>query len=396
MSGREEFKEQIKRGVIFAAGMAAGARCMYMLDPDLGRRRRALVCDRVTWVFHHTQRTLDKSLRDLGNRLQGLVANTTSLLMPERVPDEVLIERVRTRLGRVVSHPGAIEVAVKSGIVTLSGPVFEDEAPRLLWAVRSMRDVLGVENRLKLHRSAEGVPGLQGPERPRRQEFELLREEWAPATRLVVGTSGGLLLAAGATRRGLLGAGLGLLGTGLILRSLTNRAPGRLLGLTEREAAGIQVQKTLTIHAAPEKVFELLADPEKFPRIMSHIQEVKKVAERRYRWTVVGPLNAPLSWESEITDMVSNKLLAWRSVPGAVVENSGLVQVSEAPGEAARVHIRLKYNPPAGELGNAIAWLFDSDLKRVLDRDFASFKSLMEQGRTTAHHHRVTLAEVAG
>ncbi len=394
MSARTEVKEEIKRSLIFVGGMAVGARCMYMLDPDRGRRRRAMARDKVVLAVHHAERTLDKGVRDLANRLQGLIATASSLFNLEPVDDVTLAERVRTRLGRAVSYPSAIDVAVQDGVVILSGPVLEHELPNLLWAVRSVGGVAAVEDQLSTHRSTEGVPGLQGPGRMRGADFELLREEWAPATRLVVGSAGGLLLAAGAWKRGLGGAALGAAGLSLIMRTLTNRTPERFFGLDG--TAGVEVQKTVQIQAPLQQVFELLANPERLPEFMDHVQDIKKTGEKRYRWTISGPFNGALHWESEITELVPNQLLCWKSVPGAVVENAGVMQFSEVAGGATRVHIRWKYNPPAGEFGYMVARFFGGDLKRMLDQDLSRLKSLLERGKTTAHHHAVTLEQVAG
>ncbi len=69
---------------------------------------------------------------------------------------------MRSELGRVVSHPGPLVVAVEHGVVTLSGPLLAIEREQLIGAVRGVRGVKDVEDRLEVHESATGVPGLQG------------------------------------------------------------------------------------------------------------------------------------------------------------------------------------------------------------------------------------------
>jgi uncharacterized membrane protein len=64
-----------------------------------------------------------------------------------------------------------------------------------------------------------------------------------------------------------------------------------------------------------------------------------------------------------------------------LVEHAGIVQF-EPMGTGTRVQIRLSYNPPAGALGHAIAWLTGSDPKRELDEDLARMKSFVETGIT--------------
>lgn len=388
MQGR--MKCQLEKAMIFAGGMSLGARLMYLLDPDHGRRRRAMARDRALWLAHQAELTVDRGVRDLFHRAQGAADETFSLLAPKPASDQVLRDRVRSRLGRATSHPHAIEVEAKDGWVTLKGPVLQEEVRRVLWAVRAVPGVKHVDNLMQAHRQAD-VPDLQGGSPPPLPE--LLNETWAPATRAVVGTGGGLLLAYGAWRRGWQGLGLGLLGVNLLGRALSNIGPRHLLGIGGAEAAGFRVQKTIHINVPVEAVFELLGDPEKLPRIMSHVLAVKKVDDNRYRWTVAGPAGTPLSWDAEITEKIPNKMLAWSSLPGAMVANAGVVQL-DTENAGTRVHIRLAYVPPGGAIGHAIAAIFGADPKHALDDDLVRLKSLLEHGKTNAHHHPVTLEDV--
>ena len=383
-------KCELEKALIFAGGLSLGARLMYMLDPDHGRRRRAMARDRAIWLAHRAELTIDRGVRDLFNRVQGAADDTFSLLAPQPVSDQVLRERVRSRLGRATSHPHAVEVEVQDGCVTLKGPVLDDEVRRVLWAVRAVAGVKHVENRLESHRRAD-VPDLQGGSPPPLPE--LMQEAWAPATRALVGTTGGVLLAYGAWQRGWKGAVAGSLGLNLLGRALSNLGPRHLLGLGDAETAGIRVQKTIHVNVPVEAVYELLADPERLPQIMSHILAVKKVDDNRYRWTVAGPAGTPVSWDAEIIEKVPNKMLAWKNLPGAIVANSGVVQL-DTENAGTRVHIRLAYVPPAGAFGHAIATLFGADPKHALDDDMVRLKSLLEHGKTNAHHHAVTLEEV--
>jgi len=143
-------------------GLGAGAALMYLFDPERGKRRRALLRDKVFHVAHSTGEKLDVKSRDAANRLHGLLARTRSLLTRERVPDTVVAERVRSRIGHVVSHPGSIEVTVQDGRVTLTGPALSRELDQLLSEAARVRGVTGIENKLDLHEEPGSVPGLQG------------------------------------------------------------------------------------------------------------------------------------------------------------------------------------------------------------------------------------------
>src|SRR5918999_3993524 len=92
------------------AGVLAGAGLMYLLDPDRGARRRALVRDQAMRAQHRLAEGAEATGRDLRNRALGTAAELRSRFRRESAGDEILHERVRSVLGRVVSHPGAIEV----------------------------------------------------------------------------------------------------------------------------------------------------------------------------------------------------------------------------------------------------------------------------------------------
>src|SRR5436305_3939020 len=115
------------RGLALLAGVGVGAGLMYLLDPQTGRRRRALVRDQAYHVWNEAQDGWDTLRSDVRNRAYGLASETRSRFAREEVGDPVLCERVRARLGRVVSHPRAIDVTAQDGRVTLSGDILADE-----------------------------------------------------------------------------------------------------------------------------------------------------------------------------------------------------------------------------------------------------------------------------
>lgn len=61
-----------------ALGGAVGAGLMYMLDPQMGRRRRALLRDKSISVTRQTVAVVDKTSRDLRNRAHGTIVSIKS------------------------------------------------------------------------------------------------------------------------------------------------------------------------------------------------------------------------------------------------------------------------------------------------------------------------------
>lgn len=142
--------------------LAAGAGLMYLMDPESGRRRRALVRDRARRRANETGRRLRATTSDVSHRARGVVLERVHRFRRERPDDEVLAHRVRSELGHHTNHAHALQVAVDRGRVILSGPALASEAEELVKATGRVRGVEAVENRLEAHESAEGVPALQG------------------------------------------------------------------------------------------------------------------------------------------------------------------------------------------------------------------------------------------
>ena len=153
----------MRKGIAVLGGIGIGAGLMFVFDPERGKRRRAMMRDKVTGTANKLSCTAGKVNRDLRNRAYGLVAEAKGLFKHEDLTDEVLIDRVRSKIGRVVSHAGAVEVAATDGRVTLSGPVPANEADKLVRGVRLVRGVKDVENQLEVHEQAGDIPALQGP-----------------------------------------------------------------------------------------------------------------------------------------------------------------------------------------------------------------------------------------
>jgi osmotically-inducible protein OsmY len=210
----------------FLCGTALGVAAMYMLDPDRGRRRRAVVGDKAASLALDTQRALRAATRDAAHRIDGLRARARHLLTDEPVPDDLqLIERVRARMGRLVSHPRAIQVGANQGRVTLSGPVLAHEVDRLLDAVRSVWGVSSLDNKLAVHDHADSISSLQGSgESPASQTPD---DHWTPTARGAAIIAGGGLSLFGLSERSLLGLLIAAGGAALAVRGATNR---RLFG----------------------------------------------------------------------------------------------------------------------------------------------------------------------
>jgi hypothetical protein len=211
------------RIITFVKGVGIGAALMYFFDPERGNRRRALVRDKAIHTTTQLGKTVDAASRDLTHRAGGLIAELQSVFSYETPTDIRVVERVRARIGHIVTHPSKVQVSAHYGVVTLGGSVPASEVSVLLHCVTGTRGVVGVRNELLSSSVAGADPEHMG------EVIVMTRRNaplhWSPATRLVVGAAGGAIAFYGKRQGGMLGSAIGALGFGLLTRSLTNTVP---------------------------------------------------------------------------------------------------------------------------------------------------------------------------
>lgn len=212
----------MNKALLFGTGLGIGTAAMFLLDPDRGKRRRALVRDKFALATRKTGECMEVTARDLRNRTRGTIAAIQSRLSSEQPDDSVLVDRVRAKVGRIVSHPAAIDVSAQDGDVTLGGPILAHEVPHLLSCVKWIHGVKDINNNLEVHEEAGNHPALQGGRERQGSRFELFQDNWSPTARLLAGAAGASLAAYGGMRRSALGAGLGAAGLLLTTRAITN------------------------------------------------------------------------------------------------------------------------------------------------------------------------------
>jgi len=144
---------------------------------------------------------------------------------------------------------------------------------------------------------------------------------------------------------------------------------------------GIRVVQATTINRSIDEVYQFWRNVENFPRFMRHLESVQQVSGTISRWRAKGPAGMSVQWEAEIIEEREHESIAWRSLEGADVPNSGSVRFRRAPGaRGTEIRVQLHYSPPAGALGQGIAWLFGEEPSRQIHEDLHRAKQLLETG----------------
>lgn len=149
----------------------------------------------------------------------------------------------------------------------------------------------------------------------------------------------------------------------------------------ELEEDGVRIERVTTINKPVHEVYQFWREFENFPRFMRHLESVQKLDERRSRWRATGPAGRTVEWEAEVLEDRPDEWIAWRSVEGSQIQNSGSVRFSPAPGaRGTEVRVQLQYSPPGGKFGRGIAWLFGQEPDQQIHHDLHRFKQLLETG----------------
>lgn len=142
-----------------------------------------------------------------------------------------------------------------------------------------------------------------------------------------------------------------------------------------------KVKKSLIIDRPPEELYQFWRNFENLPRFMRYLESVRVNDQARSHWVAKGPAETSVEWDAEVTEDRPNEMIAWRSLEGSDVDNSGSVWFEPAPGDRGTiVHVEIDYHPPGGVIGEWLAKLTGNDPGWQAQEALRSFKQLMETG----------------
>jgi uncharacterized membrane protein len=170
-------------------------------------------------------------------------------------------------------------------------------------------------------------------------------------------------------------------------------------GQVEGEREFERVVKAITVNRPVEEVYRFWRGFDRLPQFMRHLESVRSLGSTRSHWTARGPAGTTVEWDAETVEDVTNDRIAWRSLPGADVENRGVVRFTPAPGgRGTEVIVELEYSPPGGTVGRALATVLGEEPEQQLKDDLRRFKQVLETGeiaRTEASESLMGMAKPA-
>ncbi len=142
---------------------------------------------------------------------------------------------------------------------------------------------------------------------------------------------------------------------------------------------GIHVESAVTINKPIDELYRFWRNFENLPRFMKYLDSVAMREAGLSHWVAKGPAGTTVEWDARIINEVENKVIGWQSIEGSTISAAGSVNFDETA-HGTRVHVHLQYEPPAGRLGAAVAWLFGLEPNQTVREDLRRFKQLMETG----------------
>ena len=140
-------------------------------------------------------------------------------------------------------------------------------------------------------------------------------------------------------------------------------------GLTEHGAA-------VDVNAPVHQVYALFTHFNDFPKFMSFVKEVTYYDDQRSHW--VAEIVGRHEWDAINEDWVEDRQVGWRSING--FENTGRVTFEPLGPDKTRVNVLIRYNPPAGVLGDVGEKLgAGSRFENALQHDLDNFARMVDQ-----------------
>ncbi len=218
------------------------------------------------------------------------------------------------------------------------------------------------------------------------QENDMLQGISVNDIKRVMPFAGAFLIVMGLVRRTPVSVLLAALGGGMVYEGLKNGSwnhvpyeKGMPTQQTLAHSQGIRVEEQVIVNRSAQDLYRFWHNFENLPRVMRHLDTVKVINPVRSHWVAKAPAGMTVAWDAEIINDVANERIGWRSINGADIPNAGSVSFEPTPGGSATVvKVNLKYDPPMGPVGAAVAKLFGTDPSQTVAEDLQRFKRMME------------------
>jgi uncharacterized membrane protein len=241
-------------------------------------------------------------------------------------------------------------------------------------------------------------PSDEGTIRRDQRHGDTKEQNVADIERLASAAAGACLVAAGLYRRNVVGLATAAVGAALVQRGLSGRcAVYQALGINTRAESGTarrrgvrakrgrRHESTIVICRPANALFDFWRALHNLPKLFDHLVSVVDLGDGRSHWVARGPLGGQVEWDAEIHQQKPGELIAWRSVAGSDLDTAGSIHFRSTPGnQRTIVTLNMKYDPPAGKIGDAIATSLGSSVTDELEEGLRRFRQIAETGEAAS------------
>ena len=212
--------------------------------------------------------------------------------------------------------------------------------------------------------------------------------------RIISALAGGLLLLHG-MRKGKKFSEIPL-GSFLLFRGVTGYCPvnDKVLGKNSLSAGNghvitqpgrISIDTRVVIDKPAAEVYTFWRKLENLPLFMKHLEEVDVMDDNTSLWKakIPGGLGS-IEWESEIIEDQPNRLLAWRSMEGSEIRNSGKVEFIDNGANQCELHAVISYEAPGGIIGEKVGQFLNPIFEKMVKSDIENFKTYIEGKKSSS------------
>lgn len=126
------------------------------------------------------------------------------------------------------------------------------------------------------------------------------------------------------------------------------------------------IEKSIDVNVPASTAYNQWTQFEEFPRFMEGVEQVRQIGDKHMHWRVnVG--GKPKEFETEITEQIPDKRIAWRTRGGT--DNAGVVTFHHLNDQTTRIMVQMEYHPEglvekAGDLLGVASRRVQGDLER--------------------------------
>ena len=148
-----------------------------------------------------------------------------------------------------------------------------------------------------------------------------------------------------------------------------------------KSGKGVKTEKSITVNRSPEDVYAFWHTLENLPRFMRHVESVTSQGDGISHWVIKTSHGHRLEWDARIIEDKPGQMISWQSLEGADMDNAGSVWFTPVhAGNGTIVKVSMKYSPPGGKVGVAIAKFFGDDPGTEMLEDLTRLKDILERG----------------